>query len=291
MRGVLTAAVTLATVGFALPLHAQQTPNQLLREGIAAYDALDYDEALRKLSAALLGSSNTADDNRAIYQYLGLSYLLLDKPEQATGAFRNMLALAPDYHFDAATAPRIVEFFENVRRQWEADGRPGIRALPPAGPRPVRIVHAAPEQAVAGRDLSLRVSLVNGDGRGRLLLRYRSGGRGLFQAVPVVADRPAVIPAAAVRPGTVEYYFEAVDATGALLATRGDPDAPLRVLVPDSGGGGSVLGKWWFWTGAVAVVGGGVALAVILSSNGGSGHTTPPDDRATVLVNIVPASE
>src|SRR5262245_6057036 len=113
--------------------------NRLLREGIAAYDDLEYEEAIRRLSAALLVPGSTPDRTAAVYLFRGLSYLLLDRPEPATGAFRNLLALRPDVHFDETTAPRIVAFFEDVRRRWEQDGRPGVVALARPAPRPVRI--------------------------------------------------------------------------------------------------------------------------------------------------------
>lgn len=294
MRQALPLFAVLFAAG---TLFAQPRQNDLLRQGIAAYDDLDYEESIRKLSAALLSPQNTSEDKVEIYKYLGLSYLLLDKPEQATGAFRNLLALAPDYHFDAATAPRIVEFFEQVRVQWEADGRPGIQEMPLPQQRAIRLMHVAPGEAVRGRALSLDVQVDDPDGIGRgLFLNYRSGGRGAFTRMPVPPGprATATVPAAAVRPGTLEYYFEVVDQGGAAIATRGDPEAPLRVVVPgpreDSG---SILGKWWFWTGAVAVVGGGVALAIVLSSGGDDGgdDNPIPDDRATVRINIVEAPE
>ncbi|MBI2897638.1 MAG: tetratricopeptide repeat protein [Deltaproteobacteria bacterium] len=293
MRAVLFAMAVLLAAG---PLGAQPTQNDLLRQGIAAYDDLDYEESIRKLSAALLSPQNTPEDNLEIYKYLGLSYLLLEKPEQATGAFRNLLALAPDHHFDAATAPRIVEFFEQVRVQWEADGRPGVQELQPPVRRPVRILHVAPGEAARGSALALEVRVEDPDGLARgLFLNYRSGGRGAFTrvAVPPGPRASATVPAAAVRPGTVEYFFEVVDQGGAAIATRGDPEAPLRVVVPGPReGGDSILGRWWFWTGAAAVIGGGVALAIVLSSGGGGGSNPPiPDDRATVRINIVEAPE
>lgn len=284
MRAWIAAAALLVV---AVPTSAD-AQNRLLREGISAYDDLEYDEAIRRLSAALLVPGSTPDENVEIYRYLGLSYLLLDRPEPATGAFRNVLVLRPDYHFDQETAPRIVEFFEQVRRQWEADGRPGIQELPPPPLRPVRIQHVVPARAERGEALRVQAGIDDPDGQGRgIFLSYRTGSRGAFQRVPMPSGpRPTVtIPAGAVRPPTVEYYLEVVDAGGGVVGSRGDAEAPLRVVVPEPGG--SILGQWWFWTGAVAIVGGAVVLGVVLSSGGGG----PGDTQATVRVRLAEAPE
>lgn len=264
--------------------------NRQLQEAISSYDDLEYDEAIRRLSAALLVPGNTPEDTAEIYRYLGLSYLLLDRPEPATGAFRNLLVLRPDYHFDQETAPRIVEFFEGVRQQWEADGRPGIQALPPPPLRPVRIGHVVPESAERDHPLRIQSRIEDPDGQARgFFLNYRRGSRGAFQRMPIPPgpSPSVVIPASAVQPPTVEYFLEVVDAGGRAVATRGDAEAPLRVVVPAPGG--SILGKWWFWTGAVAVVGGAVVLGIVLS--GGDGGPGPGPGEATVRISTVEAPE
>lgn len=285
MRAWIAAAVLLVSApGLAF------ADNRLLAEAIAKYDDLEYDEAIRRLSAALLVAGNTPEDNATIYRYLGLSYLLLDRPEPATGAFRNLLVLRPDYRFDAETAPRIVEFFEGVRRQWEADGRPGIQELPPPPLRPVRILHVVPDTAERGTALRLQSRIEDPDDQARgMFLNYRTGSRGAFQRQPVPAGPTQVvtIPASAVQPPTVEYFLEVVDQGGRAVATRGDAEAPLRVVVPAPSG--SILGKWWFWTGAVAIIGGAVVLGVVLSSDGG-GPGPGPDD-VTVRIRVVEAPE
>jgi hypothetical protein len=285
VRAWIAAAVLIASAP-ALAL----ADNRLLAEAIAKYDDLEYDEAIRRLSAALLVPGNTPEDNATIYRYLGLSYLLLDRPEPATGAFRNLLVLRADYRFDAETAPRIVEFFEQVRRQWEADGRPGIQELPPPPLRPVRILHVVPETAERGTALRIQSRIEDPDNQARgMFLNYRTGSRGAFQRSPVPAGPAQVstIPASAVQPPTVEYFLEVVDEGGRAVATRGDTEAPLRVVVP--GPGGSILGKWWFWTGAVALIGGAVVLGVVLSSDDG-GPGPGPDD-VTVRIRVVEAPE
>ena len=86
----------------------------------------------------------------------------------------------------------------------------------------------------------------------------------------------ATIPAEAAIPPNVDYYIQAVDTTGNVLAQRGDTDAPLRIPIPTEEKT-SVAKKWWFWTiiGVVVIgVAGGIAGGVIASQDGGGGSGT-----------------
>ena len=72
-----------------------QAGNPLIQRGVDEYDELRFDEALQTLSAALVRSGNTPDQQAQIYRYLALTYLALDREEEASGAWRSMLALDP----------------------------------------------------------------------------------------------------------------------------------------------------------------------------------------------------
>lgn len=256
--------------------------NPLIERGISEYDELRFEEALQTLSAALVRSGNTREQQSQIYRYLALTYLALDREEEAAGAWRSMLAIEPEHQADADLSPRFREFFQGVRQQWEADGRPG---QPP--PAPVTIQHRSPPQADRGQEVGLSAQLDDPSGRvASLVLAYRQGTSAVFRRVDTQregGDFVATIPADAVSPPLVEYYFEAVDANGLPVASRGDVAAPLRIAVPAPGS--DVTSEAWFWIaigGGAAVVAGAIILGVVLGSQSSS---TPGQGTLVITIN------
>ncbi len=85
----------------------------------------------------------------------------------------------------------------------------------------------------------------------------------------------------------MDYYFEVLDGGGAVIASRGDAQSPLRIAVPDGGGGwvlpiaigGGILG-------AAAIVGVLALAGVFKSSSSGGGGTNTPKNPATVNISV-----
>lgn len=257
-----------------------QDGNPLIRQGAELYDELRYEEALQTLSAALVRSGNSDHDRATIYRLLAFTYLALGRQEEAAGAYRSLLAIEPD--FEARDlSPRMRSFFDEVKRRWEAEGRPGIATTPPA---PVRIVHTSPPQADPGESVELSATVEDPDGRvQQLVLAYRQGTDNVFQRLDCdYRDGTwlATIPGEDVQPPLVEYYFEALDDQNLPVAARGDVAAPLRIAV-EAEGDSRVVTKWWFWTiiGA-AVVGAAVTTGLLLRDDGGG---TP---QGTLIINV-----
>jgi YaiO family outer membrane protein len=87
-----TAALALSMLVLAVPA-AAQTAEEDYQAGVAARQAGDPDEALRRLGRA----AEAAPANADIHLQLGLAYLALGRLDEADAAFRRVLALAPDY--------------------------------------------------------------------------------------------------------------------------------------------------------------------------------------------------
>ena len=268
--GLLVLGLVVAAAG---PAAAQGRggANPLVARGISEYDELRFEEALQTLSAAFVRSGNTQAQEAEILRYLALTYLALDRQEEADGAWRSMLGREPDYQPGSEMSPRFREFFAHVREGWERDGRPG--APPPA---PVAIQHRSPPQAERGTEVPLAAQLEDPSGRvASLVLAYRQGTSAVFRRVDTTRqgdDFVATIPADDVSPPLVEYYFEAVDRNGLPVASRGDVAAPLRIAVPAPGT--DVTSEAWFWVaigGGAAVVAGAIILGAVLGSQGGQG--------------------
>ena len=273
----------LARVAFSLVLLvsasaasvASAQANPLIDRGVAEYEDLRFQEALQTFSAALVRSGNTPADQIRIYRYLALNYLALQREEEASGAYRALLGLSPDEQPGTDVSPRFRDFFARVRAAWEADGRPGT--APAAA---VAIQHRSPAQAERGTAVTLTASITDPDHRAAgLVLAYRQGTSAVFRRVECTRGEDgsftATIAAADVSPPLVEYYFEAIDAGGLPLASRGDVAAPLRIAVPAPGG--DIVSEPAFWgviAGGAVLVGVGIALGVFFGTQSGAQQGT-----------------
>lgn len=241
--------------------------NPLIERGIGEYDEVRFEEALQTLSAALVRTGNTPDEQQQIYRYLALTYMALGRQEEASGAWRTLLGFAPDTQTGSDMSPRFRTFFDGVRTQWEADGRPGVAAA-----RPVSIAHRSPAQADRGTMVALEATIDDPDHRAAsLVLAYRQGTSAVFRRVDCQrgpdGTYTATIPGQDVSPPLVEYYFEVVDAAGLPLASRGDVAAPLRIAVPEPGR--PITEEPAFWgilAGSAVAVGVAIGLGVFFGT-------------------------
>ncbi|MGE0788249.1 MAG: hypothetical protein AB7S26_21430 [Sandaracinaceae bacterium] len=256
--------------------HAQ---NPLIREGQEQFGELRFEEALQTLSAALVRSGNSPQQFATIYRLLALTYLALGRTEEASGAYRSMLPLDPEYTPDESVSPRMREFLDGVRAQWEADGRPGT-----GPPPPVNIRHRSPAEAERETEVPLEATVEDPASRvASLVLAYRQGTNAVFTRADAQREGEtyrAIIPADAVAPPLVEYYFEALDAQNLPIAARGDVAAPLRIAVPEPGGGVNVLEEWWFWTLIGVVVVGGVVAGILIAD------AVSQSQRGTLVITV-----
>ncbi|MCB9596382.1 MAG: tetratricopeptide repeat protein [Sandaracinaceae bacterium] len=246
-----------------------EAQNPLIRQGQEQYDELRFEEALQTLSAALVRSGNTAQQYATIYRLLAFTYLALGREEEASGAYQSMLPLDPDHTLGDEVAPRTRQFFDNVRTEWDAAGRPGT-ASPETPGASVEIRHRSPPEAERETEVPLTANVEDPGSRvSQLVLAYRQGTSAVFTRLDTVLEGDgayhATIPASDVAPPLVEYYFEALDAQGLPIAARGDVAAPLRIAVPEPGG--NVLEEWWFWTIIGVVVAGGIVAAILIADS------------------------
>ena len=262
-------------------------PVDLIQKGQAQFEEQQYEESIQTLSAALLRPSNTPAQKVEVYRLLALDYITLGRKDEAENAVRGLLVQQPDYEIPAKESPRFRDFFAQARAKWEAEGRPGIVKEEPTQ-KPVVLKHGSPTQVEAGTTVDLRARLDDPDGRtGSVKLFYRSGSKGDFTDALAEVDAAAVhatIPAAAIKPPLVDYYFEVLDGSGSVIASRGDASSPLRIAVPEASSkgwvlpvaiGGGVLG-------AAAIVG-VLALAGVFKSSSSSSN---PTGRGTSIVSI-----
>lgn len=104
--------VSLLLVPVAPPLGAQTIQNATLRRAQAAYDNLDYRQALSLAQAAQRERLNGFDRARA-YEVLALSYSAMDSILKAVGAFKEVILLEPERELDPnRTSPKVLSAFQ-----------------------------------------------------------------------------------------------------------------------------------------------------------------------------------
>ncbi|MFQ5705204.1 MAG: hypothetical protein ACE5HT_14440 [Gemmatimonadales bacterium] len=160
---------------------AQQNPT--VRRARQAYDALDFEAAIRNAKAALKEQLSEEDRVNA-YELLGFSYGALDSARQAVDNFRELIFLDPDREPDVTqVSPRITSLYASALGQVLVVRRLRIDS----------------------------VSFVAGDGevdiRFQLSRPARAIGRAVGPAYDVVIDSQLVA-------GTGRFEWDALDEVG-----------------------------------------------------------------------------
>jgi hypothetical protein len=117
--------VALAGVWCAAPrAAATQIRDGWLRQGIGAYEQLDYPIAAAVLRRGLAADAPGAlpDSDRALaLVYLGASELFRGRPDSAVAAFQRLVLLRPAFRPDPLTfPPEVTDLFRQVRRDTRA---------------------------------------------------------------------------------------------------------------------------------------------------------------------------
>lgn len=267
MGAVIRAALLVVLV---VPVvHAQdpsvrQRVDRHLADGRQLYRDLDFTGCVSAMSEALAVPGAHPAQRLEAYEILGAAYVVLDQPQNAEQAFREMFRIDP-YHVvrEPSGSPKIEQFVEELRAQVVPDA-----ALDPT----VRMEVTLPRATRVDSDTEVRVEvlgnvasasvLVRGDDETewtRIELERTSGG---FEGVIPPRDDP----------GSLDLYVEGRDAQGRVVARGAEPLLPLSLQVRPAGGSDDdevpLRRRWWLWTivGAVVL---GAAIGIGVGASGG----------------------
>jgi tetratricopeptide (TPR) repeat protein len=237
-------------------------PAELVRSRLAEaeqrYADQEYRAAIEACHAVLSDPVATRDQRARAYEYLGLSWLILGKRARARDAFENLVAIDPQYTLsDPSRSPKLRQFFDEVRASFV----PGYQR----GSGEAELEHAAPSGAVAGRPLEVAAVATRGaplvaevtlHARRQGLLQFtveklrEEGGRFTLSFVPPREAGDYLL----------EYYLEAHDAKGRVIARVASPERPIALPVRGVPVAATPWYKrWYVW----AAVGGVVAAVAI----------------------------
>lgn len=254
----------------------------LIQKARDMFDDQRYEESIQTLSGAVVRTDATKEERIDAFRLLAQNHITLAHNDEADATVRAIFVLDEGFELPKGESPKFREFFEKTKKAWEAEGKPGKVEAGAAGPaeKPIAVKHTPAAQIEKGSALKLEGTLEDPDVRvEKVDLYFRAGAKGKFTQKALAFSMGAFrgeIPAASVLPPLVEYYVLALDKKGLPVASRGDADTPLRVVVPEEGS--SVIESPWFWVPiGVAVVGGAVLTAVLVTQLG---------QESTVKINV-----
>jgi hypothetical protein len=212
-----------------------------LQEAMKLYADGKPADALDSLERLLQKGGNPAGVLEDIYRVEAEISASSGQPASADEAFEKLLALSPSYKPAPDAAAPVRESFARAAAYWE--GKPSLRISP-----------RVPPSATPGVPLAIPV-LVEEDPLlmvARLTVHYRPFGQEAYSTVTRDGPGDLVISAldlpAKSQGYRVEYYLDAADGAGNVLAAIGGPTVPLSfpVLSKDEVARAAAAARPWY---------------------------------------------
>ena len=179
---------------------AQDSPEQLLSQGVIQYEMGEFNTAAETLQKAFKKGLFDKEHLIQVHMYLAFSYAMLGETEKAKSAFLQLLAYDPNFELPESVSSELIEPFEQARR---------VDRQPP------KIVHTPIKSAPENVPLEIRATVTDPSGVKNVTLKYRSATARHYQAVEMSelgnGNYKATIPQEEVSKGTLSYYIEAAD--------------------------------------------------------------------------------
>ena len=225
---------------------------------------LRYGAAIELLDRVLQDPDLSRKERVEAYRLLGIAYAAKGKPDSAEAAFAALLELEPDFVLDPLLSPKIRTIFEQARAKTAKEPRlEEVTALP------------------RDRRLTITARLEDPGARVQdILLFSRFGDREYEpQRMERAEERAeAILTLPMLDRLRVEYYLEARDAGGEVVARAGSAATPSAIVIertvpqvtppppplPAIEEPTPWYAEWWVWVIAAGVIGAGVATAVAI---------------------------
>lgn len=263
-----------------------------LKQAEKLFDQMQYNLALVSAVQILEDPNNDPAQLVEAYSLQGLCLAALDRSEEATMAFRRVLAINPDFQLSRDTSPKLSPPFSKALATEQ---------------KPISLMHTPPEVlytlSKAGLWVVLQSDSLDMVSAIRLIF-WEEGSKDRVSEVGLIGPGKVTLKLLLEpKDGRVLYYFEAINRFGGVLSRLGNKKEPFEVRVevgqppvllsqvsggvppltlvsgqPYSDTNKEVPGRpfyktWWFWTAVGVAVVGGIAtgIAVPLAGKHGSG--------------------
>ena len=279
------AAAALLTSSLSGADEALVQAQQHYQVGLERYKAQKYDEALREFEAAFL-----LKPIPRVLINLGQTHLAMGNKAKALEQFQLFLRIARLADTERASVEKQVQILlAEAPAEGEADAEGEIPAPEPlpedrverararnaAGP--LAIVHTPAAEVPLGKAIPIVAEVPREADAVLVSLHYRNAGEASFSRLTLQPQGNAhvtAIPGRKVRSSAVQYYIEAHDGGGRLVAVSGTEISPHVVVVA---GGANYTPKTtatrrmsrhrkWFWGMTVAtgvLLGAGITTALL----------------------------
>jgi tetratricopeptide (TPR) repeat protein len=258
----------VVAIAIAAPAVAADNPQDAVRarmsEGEERYQNQEYRAAIEAFDAVVHDPIATRDDRARAYEYLGMSWLILGKKPKARAAFEELLAIDPHYTLsDPSHSPKLREFFEEVRSAFV----PGYGK----SEGEAELEHDAPTGATAGRPIEMQVVVIRGAPLVHdVTLHARRQGLLEYASAPLRGEggrwKLSYSPPREAADYTLEYYVEARDEKGRVVARVASPERPIPLAVhgvPVVVAAQPWYKRWYVWAAVGAVVAGGAVIGAV----------------------------
>jgi hypothetical protein len=297
LAGLLVAPELLAQ---GQPAEGKPDPEALLAQAEKAYEALEYETALKTLIAVHRVPGVSAMQRARSFLYMGVCFTALGNAENAVQSFIELLKLKPGFRLPPGISPSIQAMFKEalLRLKLPETAPPESQPAAPdrGGPRPagqtVSVTAKGPEKGRAGEAVAISIQLDDPEKQVEdLILHWRLVGGPDYKPIRVKLTPGQKLVIGRI-PGTalgkagarLHYLVEALGKGGLTLAHAGTMNSPFEVEIEAA----PKPKRRWGWY--LLAVGGGLAIAggvvaAVLATRSEPAPPRPPD-TAEVTITI-----
>jgi hypothetical protein len=254
-----------------------EVESEQVKEGVAAYDALEFGRAIEILEKAV-GESLTREERLVAYRTIAFANCALDRPEPARAAFTRMLRIDPAAELDKSVAPKVRALFEEARAQVATGHAEPVESAS----LPSLSVTTQPAKPKEGTPISFTASAPGGLGRSATLF-HRVRGQPYYSEVKADGRDGSfalTLPGSDVHAPGIEYYLVVFDERAVAIARTGGISQPLSLAV--AGREKPTHKRAWVW----GVVGGVLVAGAVLGAVLGT-QLKSPDPKSPADVQLI----
>ncbi len=233
-----------------------------LHQGIQALNDFRAKDALAHLERAAEDGPRSYEDNRLLYEHLGIAFAYLDRKDESLEAFDTLLALDAGYVLSYTLSPKVTFVFAEARKRAQLEQPTEIQVNWPDlvstdRPLPFTFEVVADRRAVLHKGIFF-TRLAGTPAYSHLEFELAPPGQKGGLELPAQASQTT-------KDEVLEFYFVGLDEQDNEVLRWAGPEHPralgLKYTAPEAW-----YQKWWVWALGGSVLAGATG-AVVYGSN------------------------